>query len=181
MAGPNLWLLRFERPPGVTMAGLRRQMPAVFGRAAGYWHEKFAPLHFEPSAMGRYRYAARSPRWNKRKRMRRARQISGRSGSGAQFGYLATHLPVAPLVWTGALRAAVVGRKAYPIASATGVRLPMKVPWYATRRFTARKRIPMTDEVLRVTALELAELEELAVKHTKEWFGTFRATKVVQG
>lgn len=122
--------IRKNKPPEIMQREFNSLVREALTEAAKWWIEHFLPLHFEPSAVRRYGYAARKAEHNAIKR--RARMVKK---PGTAQTYVPAPKPPAPLVYTGELKREVLSRpvSAFKIkATATGkkqkVRVPVRIP-----------------------------------------------------
>ena len=131
--------IRKLRPVGMKM----RQFNDIVRDAAEqdvapYWIANFLPMHFEPSAVQRYSYAARRERYTRAKR---------------RFGV------DRPLVWSERLRKELLGRPAAAFnasARSTSKKCSLKIPLRYGN--VHRMQAAQADELRRLVARETAEL-----------------------
>ena len=142
------------RPPALLQREYNRMVRASLEAAARYWIANFLPEHFKPGAATKYGYKARSANYEAIKRLARRVQMWPRTGQ-----FVTAPKPSSPLVWTGALREALLGRQQFNIkATATSKRqavtialpIPHPIPPY------------LRDEIIRVTDAELEVLHRVA-------------------
>lgn len=139
-----------DAPPDVSKRAWTKIQRNSNYDVGAYWHEKYFPEHFKPSAAQRYSHKARSEGYIKRKRrlaeQNRARRVDGQ---------------IVDNVLTGRMRAAMMRAKVVK-GFPTRTTVTMTGPRYVTLRFKAGSNQPnKAAELTRVVADEAQKLAEV--------------------
>lgn len=120
-------------PPEIKLRLLNNIIRDALYQAGVKWVTDYLPKHFEPSAVQRYQYGARNPKYNIiKRRMTRVRTWRrGKKGGD----WIPAPDPKGPLVWTGNLRDSLLRKspqdfniKATSSSSKHQVKVPCPLP-----------------------------------------------------
>lgn len=131
-------VITYTKSPGQMAREVKRAVKDANIKAVAQWHQDYLPLHFESSAMQRYRLGKRTEAYNRRKRRRLGAEV--------------------PLVFTGTFQRNVE-RSIRITATSKGARGRMVAPRYAHIKKGRRKRRP-AEEILIMTKKEVETLAE---------------------
>ncbi len=156
--------IQVTKPPRGLAKAAKRGLNIGMIKALRWWHQSIAPKHFEPSAVSKYGYEKRTKRYMQRKAVQKHHQK--------------------PLVWTGAMREAVLGQTSNVTVRGKRATLRLEgLPDYANIKSKAsklggsRRQPNKARELTFVTQPEVDEMMERILREIQNQQQLVRAGK----
>ena len=162
------FILIEDKPIDVAMRAWRRDILKKAHEDVGdYWHEKMLPKHFKPGASQKYKHAARTPGYLKKKERLAARGTVKRVSGQLQDN-----------VFTGRMRADLKRSRivrGYPSRTT----ITMHGPRYVTMRVHKSNQPDKAKEITTITPEEEQELTVYFMERVEYYLAKYRAGKRV--